>query len=390
MPEPVNRLLRRLASDAAPGARALRRQIHAHPEPGYREIRTTEAIAAALEAAGLDYHRRPGRTGLVAEVGVGGPVVAFRADIDALPVDERTGRPYSSRVPGMMHACGHDVHAAIAVGIACVLAGIQDLPGRARFIFQPAEEVFPGGADELIREGVLDEVSSVLAFHVDPNLPPGKLGLLAGAITSSSDRISVVVEGPGGHTARPHKTVDTVYAAAKVATELPALLRRLTDARSPLSLVFARIHGGDADNVIPTRVELSGTCRTLSRQLWEEVPALVDRLVAELVTPFGAKATVEYHRGIPPVVNSASIIAAAELAIVETLGLEAVAATEASMGAEDFARYLELVPGALIRLGAAPPGRKVDLHSATFDVDESCIEVGILVGAAVLLRQIRG
>jgi amidohydrolase len=385
---PETQYLRDLAAAAAPDAVALRREIHRHPELGNQEFHTTEAVAAAL-GGGVTARRRQGRTGLVAEVGSAGPVVAFRADLDALPIEERTGLDFSSRVSGVMHACGHDVHTAIAVGIAKVLSQVDDLGGRVRFLFQPAEETFPGGAVELIREGAMTGVRAMIGFHVDPTLRPGKVALLAGPVTSSSDRVSVVIEGPGGHTARPHQTVDTVYAAARVATELPGLLARLTDPRSPQCLVFGQIHGGEADNVIPTTVELSGTSRTLSRALWEELPGLVDRLVADLVTPTGAKARVEFQRGIPPVVNDATITAQAEIAVAETLGVEAVTTTEPSMGAEDFARYLDLAPGTLMRLGAAPEGRKVDLHSATFDVDEAAIEVGILAGSAVLTRLLR-
>jgi amidohydrolase len=389
VPSNITDRLKTLAAAVAPEAVVLRREIHRHPELGNQEFHTTDLVAAALDTAGIEVRRRQGRTGLVVEVGPTGPVVAFRADLDALPIEERTGLSFSSRIPGVMHACGHDVHTAIAFGMAKVLSQVEELDGRVRFLFQPAEETFPGGAVELIREGGMSGVSAVVGFHVDPTLPPGKVALLAGAVTSSSDRVSVVIEGPGGHTARPHQTVDTVYAAARVATELPGLLARLTDPRSPQCLVFGQIHGGEADNVIPTSVELSGTSRTLSRSLWEEMPALVDRLVADLVAPTGAKAKVEFQRGIPPVVNDAAVTAEAEMAVAETLGVAAVASTEPSMGAEDFARYLELSPGALLRLGAAPDGRRVDLHSATFDVDEAAIQVGILAGSAILARLLR-
>ena len=326
---------------------------------------------------------------MVAEVGSPGPVVAFRADLDALPIEERTGLDFSSRIPGVMHACGHDVHTAIAFGIAKVLSQVEELGGRVRFIFQPAEETFPGGAAELIREGAMTSVSAVLGFHVDPTLPPGKVALLAGAVTSSSDRVSVVIEGPGGHTARPHQTVDTVYAAARVATELPGLLARLTDPRSPHCLVFGQIHGGEADNVIPTSVELSGTSRTLSRSLWEEMPALVDRLVADLVAPTGAKAKVEFQRGIPPVVNDAAITALAEMAVAETLGVSAVASHRAEHGGRGLRPLPRVGSRRLAEARRCAHGRRVDLHSATFDVNEGAIEVGILAGCAILAKLLR-
>jgi amidohydrolase len=378
-------VLRGHVAEILPSVVDLRRAIHRHPELAYKEFQTTEAIAAVLRADGLHPRTRTPRSGLTVELGSGESMVAFRADIDALPIDEPEGVPNRSLVPGVMHACGHDFHAAVAVGIALVLSRLGPLPGRIRIVFQPAEETFPGGAVELVREGVLEGVRSIIAFHVDPTLEPGKIGFRNGPITGSADRFYITLEGPGGHTARPHRTADLIYAAGRVIVDLPALLDRVIDARQPFSLVFGRANGGTADNVIPSSVELSGTCRTLDRALWEEIPALIDRLVHEIVAPTGAKALVHYQRGVPPVVNEEVVIATVRQSVGKLLGEEAIAWVPTSMGAEDFSRYVEQIPGALLRLGARPPGPPVDLHSARFIADEAALETGIAGGVAGIL-----
>lgn len=369
-------------------ATTLRRTIHRHPEIGFEEFETTRAIIAALDAPGIEVRPRPEGTGLIAEIGKGWPLVGFRADLDALPIEELTDVPFKSARDGLMHACGHDVHAAIAVGIALHLARMDSLPGRVRFIFQPGEEQFPGGARYLIAEGATESLQALLAFHVDPSLQVGMVGLKSGPITSSSDRFTIILEGPGGHTARPHETVDTLYATGKVLTELPGLMHRSVDPRVPMALVFGSVSGGHAANVIPSKVTMSGTCRLLDRELWDRMPVLVEQLVHEIVAPTGAKASVDYVRGIPPVVNDAGVIADVDYSLMDALGRDCIGEAQASMGAEDFADYLEHVPGALIRLGVADPDQKapLSLHSALFDIDERSIEVGIAAGSAALLR----
>jgi len=365
---------------------ALRRSIHSHPELGHQEKVTTALIADTLADAGLHPVVREVGTGLTVEVGSGEPLVAFRADIDALPLDEQTTLPFKSGIPGVMHACGHDAHTAIAVGIAVVLNAHENLPGRVRFLFQPAEEVIPGGAEAMMSEGVMDGVEAILAFHVDPSTPTGSVGLRTDAITGASDRLSVTLEGPGGHTSRPHETVDLLQAAARLMVDLPAHLQRLNDPRTPLVAVFGRISGGATENVIPSRLELGGTVRLFDLDFWRDLPPLVERLVHEIVAPFGARAIVRYERGAPPVVNDEAVIDTVRDAATEVLGPEGVLPTQQSLGAEDFAWYLEAAPGALIRLGSALPDRKVDLHSDTFDLDERAIPIGMLVGANSLLR----
>lgn len=377
--------LRGLVAEVLPTATELRRAIHRRPELSFEEHATTERLATVLRHGGLSPTIRPSGTGLVLEIGEGAPLVGFRADLDALPISEPADNPFASQVPGVMHACGHDAHTAIAAGIALVMCRME-LAGRVRFVFQPGEESFPGGAVEMVREGHVDDLGSIVAFHVDPTLDVGAVGLRNGAITGSADRFRIRLLGPGGHTARPHRSVDLVYAAGRLVTELPSLVDRLVDARRPVTIVFGRVAGGTADNVIPTEVELGATIRTLDPSLWEELPLLIQELAAGIVAPTGAKVEVDYTRGIPPVVNDPEVIDAARIAVSSTLGTDAVTPTPTSMGAEDFANYLDRVPGALLRLGCSPGTGSVDLHSAAFVFDERAMEVGLLAGAATLLE----
>lgn len=373
-----------LVEGVVPKAVELRRLLHRHPEPAYEEHQTTALIAASLDENGLSYQERKPRTGLWLDIG--GPAeVAFRADLDALPITEPEDRSPRSQNPGWMHACGHDAHAAIAFGIALALRQI-DPPKGVRFLFQPAEESFPGGAVEFVNEGLVDGFKALLAFHVDPALETGKVGARTGPVTASADKFTIVLSGPGGHTARPHQTVDLVADAARVVQELPVYLRRTVDARSPLTLVFGSIHGGNAGNVIPTRVKLRGTVRTLDRDLWEVLPGLVDKALGTLLAISGAEYELEYQPAIPPVVNDRSIIEATTTDIAEALGKDVIVQTEPSMGGEDFANYLSSVPGALLRLGSSSdPGHVSDLHSPSFKLDEATIGVGIRAGVAAVL-----
>lgn len=379
-------LREQIAAETDPAV-ALRRAIHRHPELGHHEYATSQAVLDHLTAAGIEAAIWRDGIGVVADVGTDGPMVAFRADLDALPVMETTGAPYASEIPGIMHACGHDAHTAIAAGLARALASV-DLPGRVRFIFQPAEECVPGGAEAMVRDGLVADVEAILAFHVDPSIPTGTVGIRSGPITAAADRIRVHLTGPGGHTSRPHQTVDLIHAAARVVTDLPQLIQRRTDPRDAIVVVFGKIEGGAAENVIPTTVDVAGTIRMFDADLWRSMPPLARRLVADVLAPLGAEATVDYQRGAPPVVNDAAVISVVEKAAASVLGPEGVMPTKQSLGAEDFAWFLDEIPGALIRLGAAPQGRSVDLHSATFDLDESAIPIGMMVAAESLLSLI--
>jgi amidohydrolase len=357
---------------------AIRRHLHAHPELGRAEYQTTALLMERLSAAGLSPKPLPGGTGLWCDIGEGDRTVALRGDLDALPLDDAKKVPYRSTVPGMCHACGHDAHTTIVLGTALALAAAPSrLPGRVRCIFQPAEEV-PGGSHDVIEAGGLEDVDRIFALHCDPHLEIGRVGLRVGAITAACDMVEVRVSGPGGHTARPHLTVDVVYALGRIITEVPGMLSRLTDPRAAMSLVWGSVDAGMAPNAIPQSGVLRGTVRMLDRAGWDQAESLVRRLVAQVAAPTGARVVVHYHRGVPPVVNDETSVGVLTEAVTAALGPDGVAGTGQSLGGEDFGWYLNRVPGALARLGVhSGDGPLRDLHRGTFDIDERAIGVGI-------------
>jgi amidohydrolase len=369
---------------------AFRRDIHMHPELGYAEHRTTARIAEELTAAGLRPMPLPKGTGLICEVGCGdGPVVALRADIDAPPLADEKDVPYRSTVPGVAHACGHDVHTTIMLGVARFFAqqaAAEQLPGRVRLIFQPAEEN-PGGALDVMAAGGIAGVDRIFALHCDPRVEVGALGLRAGPITAACDKVNVRVTGPGGHTARPHLTADLVYALAKIVTELPAALSRRVDPRSSLSLVWGQIAAGSVANAIPDDGVAQGTVRCLDDEAWHSAPDLMKALLDSVASAYDVKAELDYVRGVPPTVNEKTSVEMFRAAVVSVLGDDGVTGTPQSLGGEDFGWYLESIPGALARLGVAAPGMAgaYDLHRGTFDVDERCIAIGVRVMVATAL-----
>lgn len=363
-----------------PDIAELRRLLHRNPEPSNQEHRTTEILAESLAGAGLDPKVRGAGTGLWVDIGE--PRVGFRADIDALPITEPEGNDPRSENPGWMHACGHDAHSAIGIGIAIGLARVEPDAGF-RVFFQPAEEAIVGGAIDLVAEGIVDGLESLIAFHVDPTLETGRIGVKDGPVTASADGFTITLEGPGGHTSRPHRTVDLVSAAGKLITELPAAVRSAFDARLPVVTAFGAVHGGEAPNVIPTRVELRGTIRSLDRGIREALPALVEDTVARIASAYGAEHQLAYRQGVPPVVNDARVAGTFTRAVNSALGPGAVVPTETSMGGEDFAYYLDRVPGAMFRLGVHCGGG--DIHSAGFLLDDGCLPIGVTAGMAALL-----
>lgn len=373
---------------------AFRRDMHMHPELGNQEFRTTAAIKDRLEKAGLKPKVLAVGTGVMCDVGEWDgvtPMLALRADIDALPIpDTKAGVPYRSTVPDRAHACGHDVHTTTVLGAGLVLAGLDReglLPHAVRLIFQPAEEVLPGGAVDAIESGVLEGVGRIIGVHCDPKVDVGRIGLRIGAITSACDRLEVALDGPGGHTARPHLTTDLVTAAARIAVDVPALLARRVDARSGLAVTWGRLETGHAPNVIPQHAELSGTVRCLDLDAWRAAPDLVHAAIDEVAGMHRAKTVVNYVRGVPPVVNDAESIGLLDAAMTERRGSYAIEDTEQSLGGEDFSWYLERVPGAMARLGVRTPGdtRGLDLHRGNFDVDEEAITVGVELFTAAAL-----
>ena len=359
---------------------AWRRHIHRHPELGRQEFATTQFVADRLVEAGLNPKALPGGTGLICDFGPDhAPRIALRADMDALPMAERTGAPYASTVPGVAHACGHDAHTAMLLGAATALAGAPELPLGVRLIFQPAEELMPGGALDAIAAGALVGVSRIFALHCDPRLAVGRVAITAGPITSAADSLEITLHSPGGHTSRPHLTSDLVYGMGTVITGLPGVLSRRIDPRHATVMVWGAANAGVAANAIPQIGTLAGTVRTASREAWLDMEALVRQTISGLLAPLGIEHSLQYRRGVPPVVNeerSTQIMTHA----IEAVGPDVLADTHQSGGGEDFSWYLEDVPGAMARLGVwSGEGRQLDLHQPTFDLDERALAVGVRV-----------
>ncbi|TAL24367.1 MAG: amidohydrolase [Frankiales bacterium] len=366
---------------------AWRRDLHAHPELGNQEHRTTAVLVEHLRAAGLAPKVLSRGTGVVCDVGTGeAPIVVLRADIDALPLQDEKLVPYRSTIPGLCHACGHDVHTTAVLGAGLALAQVADsLQGTVRLVFQPAEEQMPGGALDVLADGWMEGVASAFGLHCDPALEVGRVGLKSGAITAAADALEIVLTGPGGHTSRPHNTVDLVHVLSTIATGLPDALGRLVDPRAGLCLVWGHISAGVVHNAIPRTGTLRGTLRVLDKDAWHGAPQMVQRLVDGLAAPYGAHAEVRYQRGVPPVVNDQSATTLFAAAVRGALGPHAAVPTLQSLGGEDFAWYLDHVPGAMARLGVKPPGQEHphDLHQGTFDVDETALPVAVKVLVAL-------
>jgi amidohydrolase len=359
---------------------AWRRHIHAHPELGRQEFATTQFIASHLADAGLNPKVLPGGTGLMCDFGPDhGPRVALRADMDALPMAERTGAPYASLVPNVAHACGHDGHTAVLLGAALALASVPELPVGVRLIFQAAEELMPGGAIDAVAAGALTGVSRIFALHCDPRLAVGNVATKAGPITSAADQVEITVHSPGGHTSRPHLTGDLVYALGTLITGVPGILSRRLDPRNSTVMVWGAVNAGVAANAIPQTGTLAGTIRTASREAWVAMEDLVREIVSSLVGSLNVEYSVQYRRGVPPVVND-ELSTRILIHAIEAIGADVLSDTYQSGGGEDFSWYLEEVPGAMARLGVwSGHGPQLDLHQPTFDLDERALAIGVRV-----------
>ena len=371
---------------------AIRRDIHAHPEVGSHEHRTTALIVDHLERCGLVAKVLPIGTGAYCDVLPGGfddssGLVGLRADIDALTIPDGKTVDYASKNPGVCHACGHDVHTAILLGVGIVLSQLRDLdllPRGVRLIFQPAEETSPGGALDAIEGGVLHDLTEIYALHCDPRTDVGQLALKVGPITSAVDQVNITLSGTGGHTSRPQLTQDIIGALGALATLTQLLLSRRIDPRSGVSLMWGSMHSGSVANAIPRTGEIVGTLRALDAAGWQLAKQLIPELAAEIVKPFGVEVDVSVTEGVPPAVNHARGVRRLTRAAEEMLGPDSVTATEQSLGGEDFSWMLQQVPGALGRLGVRTPGEICpDIHQPNFVVDERCIPVGLKVLAEV-------
>jgi amidohydrolase len=317
-------------------------------------------------------------------------VIALRADIDALSVQEKNDVEYRSEVDGMAHACGHDVHTAVVLGTGLFLAELDKaglLSGRVRLIFEPAEELLPSGAVDVIEDGGIAGVDRIYAVHCWPPLPVGQFGVRTGAVTAGCDMVKIKVAGPGGHTSRPQNAADLVLTLAGMATALPVVLSRKVDPRSGLSLVWGVINAGEAANRIPSEGILEGTVRCEDNRALKQAPELVKEAVVDLARMFGAEAELEYVRGVPASVNDAASVRIFRDAAAFVLGESAVVPGDASLGGDSFGFYQMEIPGAYIWMGTRPSGtsRKTDLHSGDYLPDEGCIRDAVKALAVTVL-----
>jgi amidohydrolase len=375
---------------------SFRRDIHAHPELSWKEKRTTATIAAQLREVGLEPQLLPETTGCYVDLGpADAPIAAaFRGDIDALPITETTGLDYASQNAGVAHACGHDLHTTVMLGLAWTLqrvhtqwssaTGPGGLDSRIRIIFQPAEEHFPGGAQEVIRQGLLRGVPRIFALHADPKLTVGSVGTRIGPITSASDLVQFEVSGRGGHTSRPHLTEDVIGALGHIATSVPAILARRIDVRSGVALVWGHISAGNAANAIPASGALHGTMRVLDADAWKEAGGVLADVVEQAAAAYGVSVMLDHVRGVPPVVNDEGATGIIDRAVKRALGESGLTLAEQSMGGEDFGWMTQEVPGSMFRLGTMTPGGETyDLHRGDYIPDERAIAVGVRVMAEV-------
>ncbi|NPA16433.1 M20 family metallopeptidase [Persephonella sp.] len=368
-----------------------RRHIHMHPELSGEEKNTSRFVASKLKEFGVDevIENFGGTTAVVGIIkGKHDVTAALRADMDALPMQEKTGKPYASRIPNVMHSCGHDAHTAILLGAAKILTGLKEhLQGNVKLIFQPCEERHDcGGAKKLVEEGVLQnpDVSAIFGLHVFPELPAGKVGTRIGHFMASSDVFTIKIKGKGAHASRPHQGVDSVLVAAQVINTLHHIVSRKVDPLHPAVLTIGRIQGGYADNIIPDEVEMGGTVRTLSLELRDQIPKWMEHAIWGVTLSYGAAYEFDYRQGTPPVINDEKTTRFALGMMRDLLGKEnVVELPEPTMGGEDFAEYLMKVPGTFIRLGIRneEKGIKAPLHSPLFDIDEDALPVGASVMA---------
>ncbi len=376
--------IQHLTASLTPRLIEIRRHLHSHPELSGQEHQTAAYIAGVLSSAGLRLSEKVGRTGVVAHVDSSqNPdeqrLLAIRTDMDALPIQERTQLECKSQTPGVMHACGHDIHTTVGLGVAMVLAELrQELPGPVRLLFQPAEETAQGAA-WMIADGAMEGVSAILGVHVFPSIPVGVVGVRYGALTAAADDLEITILGEAGHGARPHEAIDAIWIASQVITALQQAISRTQNPLRPVVLSFGQIQGGRAPNVIADQVTLTGTVRSLHPDTRNKLPAWIEQIVESLCRPYGARYQVNYQRGVPGVLNASALTQLIESSAQEAFGPAHVQVLpEPSLGAEDFALYLQQAPGAMFRLGVGrPEAPNHPLHHPQFEAEEGSIAVGV-------------
>lgn len=367
-----------------------RRQLHRIPELAHFEFKSSAYIKKTLESMGLKPQTGLAETGItVDQQGKGSGFAGFRCDIDGLPITEDTGLPFSSQHHGKMHACGHDMHTAIGIGIVKVLQCLAtDFPGRVRVLFQPAEETQPGGALSMIADGAIEGLDLIYSLHVDPTLDTGQIGVKFGPHLASVDIFEIQIIGDMGHAAHPHLSVDAVLVAAKVVMALHSIPSRKIDPLQQIVITISMIHGGEAKNVMPGMVILGGSIRTLDEGVREQIPEIMHKTISGITSAFDARYQMKITEGAPVLFNdfnaASLIMQSAQKILGDTNALEL---PRPRMGSEDFAHYLKHIPGAQIRLGVRAPGSgQHALHSSKFVPDENAIAVGMEVMVMTLLE----
>ena len=367
----------------------IRRDIHAHPELGFEEVRTAGIVARELARLGIPHRSGIGKTGVVGLIQGGRPgkVLALRADMDALPIEEQTGLPFASQTKGLMHACGHDIHTTTLLGAAAVLQSLApQLAGTVKLVFQPAEEGI-GGMQAMLDDGLLEEpkIDLALGFHNYPDLPVGRFGYVRGACLAASDRFDIVVKGRSGHAAWPHTAVDPLVAAAALVGQLQTVVAREVPPMHPAVVTVGMIQGGTTYNIIPDACAIKGTVRTLHAPARDIAEAAIARLAVGIEAGLRVACAVDYHRGVPALVNDDRVLEPTVQAVRKQLG-DVVDEGQPSLGGEDFALLSELVPGFQLRVGSGAPGRADKLHNSAYQPDERCIGLGVQALARAALE----
>ena len=381
--------IKHLAQTLNPRLIEIRRHLHAHPELSGQEHQTSAYVAGVLSSCGLQVKEEIGKTGVIGELrGSGRRIIALRTDMDALPIEEKTNLDYSSTKPGVMHACGHDVHTTVGLGVAMLLSQLPEIiAGEIRFLFQPAEEIAQG-ASWMIKDGAMRDIEAIFGLHVFPSIPARSVGIRYGALTAAADDLEIFIQGESGHGARPHEAIDAIWIAAQIITTLQQAISRTQNPLRPLVLTIGQITGGRAPNVIAEQVKMTGTVRSLHPETHAKLPEWIEGIVANICHTYGAKYQVNYRRGVPSVQNDPSLTQILESAARESWGSEYVQIiTEPSLGAEDFSMYLQHAPGSMFRLGVGSENvENFPLHHPQFQVDESCIITGVVTLAYALCK----
>ena len=391
----INRI-REKAEQYFPDVQAIRHHIHSNPELSFKEHNTSSFISEKLTSWGIKHQTGVADTGIVALIegkNPGKKCIALRADMDALPIQEANDVPYRSKNDGVMHACGHDVHSSCLLGAARILHELRDeWEGTIKLIFQPGEEKHPGGASLMIKAGALEDPKpeAIFALHVYPHLPVGTAGFRAGQYMASADEIYITIEGKGGHAALPHQTIDPIAIAAQVITNLQRVISRKGNPLIPSVLTFGKIAGGFATNVIPDKVEILGTFRTMDETWRYKAHELVKAITEQTCEANGAKAIVEIPVGYPSLYNDPTLTTFAETWAREYAGVENIHILDLRMAAEDFSFYAQHMPACFFRIGTNTNNEKftAPVHNAHFDIDENALKTGVGLFAWIAIKQL--